>query len=153
MSSATNPDLRAFRERGGRLIVHQGWSDPSTATLATVDYYETLMRVIGSRERTQEFARLYLLPGVGHCGGGRGAGMVDFLSALERWVERGEAPEQLVGYHITGEVDPGAPRFPIDPAQVDFTRAYYPYPAIAKFSGKGEANDYRSWVKAMPGKK
>jgi len=148
--NASNPDLRAFRARGGRLIVHQGFSDPSTATLGSIDYFETVTRVIGPRERTDEFARLYLMPGVGHCGGGKGADIVDFLSALERWVERGEAPDLLVGYHVAGEVDPGAARFPIDPAQVDFTRAYFPYPAFAKYAGKGDANDYRSWTKAVP---
>ncbi len=150
LSNAANPDLRAFRARGGRLILHQGWADPSTAGTASLDYYETVTRVIGSPERTQEFARLYLLPGVGHCGGGKGAAVVDYLTALERWVERGEAPDVLVGYHIRGEVDPGAARFPIDPAQVDFTRAYYPHPAFAHFTGKGAASDHKNWMKAAP---
>ena len=147
LSNASNPDLRAFRHRGGRLILHQGWSDPSTATAGSLDYYEAVTRVMGGPERTQEFARLYLLPGVGHCGGGKGASVVDYLTALERWVERNEAPGMLVGYHIQGEVDPGAPRFPIDPAQVDFSRPYFPYPAAARYSGKGDVTDHRNWVK------
>jgi hypothetical protein len=148
LSNASNPDLRAFRERGGRLILHQGWSDPSTAALSTLDYYETVTRVMGGREQVGEFARLYLLPGVGHCGGGKGADVVDFLSALEAWVEREVVPDLLVGYHILGEVDPGAQRFPVDPAQVAFSRPQYPYPAFARYSGKGEMRDYKNWVKA-----
>lgn len=150
LSNAGNPDLRAFQQRGGKLIVHQGWADPSTAANSTLDYYEAMTRVAGSRERADEFSRLYLLPGVGHCGGGAGADVVDFLSALERWVEHNEAPDLLVGHHIRGEVDPGAPRFPIDPASVEFTRPHYPYPAFARYSGKGNAKDFKSWVKATP---
>lgn len=148
LSNASNPDLRAFRQRGGRLILHQGWSDPSTAATSTLDYYETVSRVMGGRERMEEFARLYLLPGVGHCGGGKGADVVDFLSALEAWVEREEPPDLLVGYHIQGEVDPGAQRFPVDPAQVAFSRPHFPYPAFARYPGKGELRDYKSWVKS-----
>lgn len=58
LSNASNPDLRAFRQRGGRLILHQGWADPSTASTATPDYYETVTRVVGTPERTQEFAQI-----------------------------------------------------------------------------------------------
>jgi feruloyl esterase len=160
--AATDPDLRGFARRGGKLIAHVGGADPSTATAGTIDYYENVTRVMGGSEPALGFARLYVMPGVGHCGGGAGADVVDFLSALERWVERGEAPDLLVGYHLTpsaaqeeaappsGDAASAPVRFPVNAARVEFTRPYFPYPDTARYSGKGEVRDYRNWVKAAP---
>jgi feruloyl esterase len=85
--SADNPDLRRFKARGAKLIAYQGWAD-GLQIPQIVDYYETVQRLNG-RGSTQDFFRLFMLPGVHHCG----ANPVDFLSDLEAWVERGVAPD------------------------------------------------------------
>jgi feruloyl esterase len=96
---ATNPDLTAFRERGGKLLLFHGWADPLVTPQRTLEYYDAARARMGGKESTAEFARLFLLPGVDHCGlqPGPGAKSVDFdpLPALEAWVERNEAPTTL----------------------------------------------------------
>ncbi len=96
---ATNPDLTAFRERGGKLLLFHGWADPLVTPQRTVDYYGAVRATMGGAESTAQFARLFMLPGVDHCGiqPGPGAKSVDFdpLPALEAWVERNEAPTTL----------------------------------------------------------
>ncbi len=96
---ATNPDLAAFRDRGGKLLVFHGWADPLVTPQRTIDYYDAVRATMGGAESTAQFARLFLLPGVDHCGiqPGPGAKSVDFdpLPALEAWVERNEAPATL----------------------------------------------------------
>jgi feruloyl esterase len=96
---ATNPDLTAFRERGGKLLLFHGWADPLVTPQRTLDYYEAVRARMGGNESTAQFARLFMLPGIDHCGiqAGPGAKSVDFdpLPALEAWVERNEAPPTL----------------------------------------------------------
>jgi len=96
---ATNPDLTAFRERGGKLLLFHGWADPLVTPQRTLDYYGAVRATMGGAESTAQFARLFMLPGVDHCGlqPGPGAKSVDFdpLPALEAWVERNAAPTTL----------------------------------------------------------
>ena len=96
---ATDPDLGAFRARGGKLLLWHGWADPIVTPQRTLDYYDAVRSRMGGRAATAQFARLFMLPGVDHCGlqPGPGAKSVEFdpLPALEAWVERGEAPETL----------------------------------------------------------
>ena len=96
---ATNPDLTEFRERGGKLLLFHGWADPLVTPQRTLDYYDAVRATMGGAESTAQFARLFMLPGVDHCGiqPGPGAKSVDFdpLPALEAWVERNEAPRTL----------------------------------------------------------
>jgi feruloyl esterase len=128
--SAANPDLRKFRAAGGKLIVYQGWNDESTMPAMTIDYYEMVVRAMGGAD----FLRLYLVPGMNHCGGGDGAFAVDYLTALENWVERGIMPGALLATHPKTTLDfdtttyaPLLRRFPIDAADVMFTRTLHPY--------------------------
>lgn len=118
-----NPDLRRFKAAGGKLIIAQGWHDSgSHMPLNTIDYYETVERTMGGRPATQEFTRLFMMPGRGHCGvgrggqaggginperqhGGPGANAVDFLGYLESWVEQGRAPEMMIASYIERQVD------------------------------------------------
>lgn len=151
----TNPDLRRFKSAGGKLIVFQGWTDVTEMPTAIADYYETVERTMGGRPATQEFFRLFMIPGMNHCGGGIGAYTIDYLSYLEAWVEEGRAPDHLLGGHIDdrflntlpqgvelptpdvshGRTEPNA-RVPIT-----FTRPFYPYPFYARYTGTGDPDD------------
>lgn len=96
---ATDPDLTAFRARGGKLLLFHGWADPLVTPQRTLDYYAAVRATMGGAESTARFARLFMLPGVDHCGlqPGPGAKSIEFdpLPALEAWVERDEAPAAL----------------------------------------------------------
>jgi feruloyl esterase len=89
---AKNPDISQFVKRGGKLLLYHGFSDPGPSARGTVEYFEaTLKRTTGARDAT----RLFLAPGMGHCAGGTGPDRIDWLGALEKWVEKGTAPEEL----------------------------------------------------------
>jgi feruloyl esterase len=119
---ATDPDLRPFQRSGGRLLMYQGWADPVVSAHDTVDYYRQVVEAVGGPRRTQEFARLFLVPGMTHCGGGPGPNTLDTLTPVIRWVEQGRAP---TGITATKYVDD-------DPAQgVALTRTVHPYPRPA----------------------
>jgi len=144
---ASNPDLRKFKATGGRLLVYQGLNDLSVLPRSTIDYYETVERTMGGREATQSFFRLFLLPGVEHCGSGPGADVVDYLSYLEDWVERDRPPAELLAAHLKDRGDlMHAPQFPLDPQTVAFTRPVYPYPTRAVYKGRGDPNSASSFA-------
>lgn len=100
-----NPDLRPFRDNGGKLILVHGLSDYSVMPPPTIDYYETMARTMGGPAAAGRFARLFLVPGMDHCAGGEGASAIDYLGAITAWVESGTAPDKLRGVHPV----PGAP--------------------------------------------
>ena len=157
MHSATNPDLRRFRDHGGKILMLQGWGDTSVIAHGTVDYYETATRTMGGPEATQEFFRLFMLPGVGHCdfGGLTGADVldgVDNLSVLEAWREQGRAPASLTAYRLRKYAG-GAywpQKTPPDPANVAFSRPLFPYPQVARYKGSGDPNAASSFQPAKP---
>jgi feruloyl esterase len=141
--STSNPDLRKFKTAGGKLIVAQGWADASAVPAGPIDYYETTERTMGGRTATQGFFRLFVVPGMSHCTGGAGAFAIDWLGYLENWVEGGQAPEKVVGSHVSGLTWEQSMelRFPLDQAlAVTFTRPIYPYPLWAKYKGSGDPN-------------
>jgi hypothetical protein len=129
-----NPDLENFRKRGGKLLMWQAWSDPgSSSPFVAMEYYEAVEAHCGGRDITQDFFRLFLIPGMGHCGGSGGPGITatgfDPLTALERWVEHGEAPGNL----LTTKTD--------DDGNISWTRPVCPYPRQAVYKGQGDIND------------
>ena len=153
--AAVNPDLRQFRAAGGKLISFAGWSDAGGMPLHTIDYYESVERVTGSREATQNFFRLFVLPGMGHAYGD-GAFAVDWLAYLEAWVEQGRAPDQLLSFHVKMDdldLTSGGGRaeiyrrmtFPLDPKLIEFSRPAYPYPIQAKYLGHGDPRSAESF--------
>jgi len=177
--NAGNPDLRRFKAAGGKLIIIQGWNDPLGAIPEkTIDYYETVERTMGGRAATQEFVRLFMVPGMAHCYPClKSASVIDYLGYLEAWGEHGKAPDKMVGAHVSEsylaaqaahvEVSPIGPqsgipefnklialghlRFPLDPAiPVTFTRPIYPYPTYAKYSGSGDPNQAGNFVPVEP---
>jgi feruloyl esterase len=144
--AASNPDLRALRDAGGKLIVVQGWDDRGTPfPLATIDYYETVEKVMGGEKPTQAFARLFMVPGRQHCGGGEGASAADFYSPIQAWVEQGKAPDAIKAWHAEPADPVDMVREPADASRIKFTRPLYPYPQRAKYEGSGDPNDWRSF--------
>jgi hypothetical protein len=162
LMAPTNPDLRQFQRAGGKLLMYQGWNDQLEVPKAAIDYYETAQRVIGNRAETQQFFRLFLIPGMGHCGGGDGADVIDYLTYLEAWVEQGRAPDALVGAHVdvAGFIKTHDPHredfaaelesFRHDPSNIQFTRPVYPYPTRPQYSGQGDPRDAKSFFPAPP---
>lgn len=92
---ALSTDLKAFEARGGKLIILHGMADEAIPALMTIQYYEQMSAAMGGEAATRDFARLFLVPGVYHCGGGNGPDLIDALAALEAWRERGQAPDRL----------------------------------------------------------
>ena len=128
---ATDPDLSAFAARGGKLVLWHGWSDPHISPLNTIAYHEAVEKAMG-KARTAAFERLYLLPGVYHCGGGDGPSQVDLLTPVVEWVEKGTAPEAV------------ATRAPAG------ARPVFPYPAVARYGGRGDPNEAASYGRGAP---
>lgn len=127
----TNPDLRKLKRAGAKLIVYQGGNDTAEIPGAIVDYYETVEKTMGGAAATEDFFRFFIIPGMNHCGGGDGAFAFDYLSYLEAWVERGQAPDVMTGAHVDGLGKYGwlFLSYPLDPGfQITFTRAVYPFP-------------------------
>ncbi len=123
---AKNPDLSAFFERGGRLMMWHGESDPGPSPVATLDYVQAVM---AQNPEAADQLRYYTLPGVGHCRGGPGADAVDYLAAMDSWDRTGTAPERLIGRNL----------------QSGITRPHCAWPNVARFNGAGDANDPASW--------
>jgi feruloyl esterase len=126
-------ELKRFGDLGGRLILYHGWADQSLMPAHTLDYWHEAISRVGGESALGEFARLFMVPGMQHCGGGPGATDIDFLTALERWVESEDAPASLLAYKVRNPVSTQVrqPRFPIPPAAVEYTRTVYPYPQVA----------------------
>lgn len=137
--SAANPDLRQFKRNGGKLLMYQGWNDPFEPPAAAIQYYDSVVRLMGGPAATRDFYRLFMIPGMGHCSGGDGAWAIDYVSSLEGWVERGKAPDELRGWHMRLPPTPTQPqRFPPRPGEAIFSRPVYPYPLRARYKGTGD---------------
>jgi feruloyl esterase len=96
----SNPDLRAFKRAGGKLLVAQGGTDlQEISGSAVIDYFALVERVMGGTESTADFFRLFIVPGMNHCTGGEGAFAIDYLRYLEDWIEHGQAPERMIAAH------------------------------------------------------
>ena len=122
--------------------VFQGGMDSDVVPANTIDYYQTVEKTMGGRAATQEFFRLFIVPGMKHCGGGDGAFAIDYLSYLENWVERGQAPDLMLGSHVEAPII----RFPLSRNdRILFSRPVYPYPIRAFYKGTGDPNDASSF--------
>jgi hypothetical protein len=151
MRYAQNPDLRRFRDNGGKMILYHGWDDNEVAPGSSVDYYQLATRTMGGEEATKQFFRLFMFPGMAHCRRGPGGDAADMITALENWVEKGQAPDQITTHHLIKEqnyLGLPRPRYPLPAGSYDKTRPIYAYPDVAAYSGKGDPNDAASWTKA-----
>jgi len=96
--NALDPNLQGFKDRGGKMIMYHGWADAALPPLMTTEYYDEVVRKMGGREKVEDFVRLFMAPGMGHCMGGCGPNTADWLSALEDWVEEGKAPDTVLAW-------------------------------------------------------
>jgi feruloyl esterase len=145
--NATDPNLRPFASRGGKLILYHGWNDPAIPALNTINYYNDVRATVGAAS-ADSFTRLFMIPGMQHCLSGPGAVSFDqwdlpmtavpddpqhdVYLALEAWVEKGSAPESMVA----AKYDQTA-----NPPKLQMTRPLCAYPKAAKYKGSGDTND------------
>lgn len=147
---ATDPDLLRFKARGGKLILYHGWCDAAIPAQAVIDYYESVQKKLG-KKAVAEFVRLFMVPGMQHCAGGAGANSfgqmgvaqgdarTNISAALERWVETGVAPEEIIAARKTV----GGAR----------ARPLCAYPKVARYKGAGSTDEAENFDCAMPGKR
>ena len=148
-----NPDLEPFRSHGGKLILAHGWADPSVPPQPDIGYYKLATRTMGGEAATQAFFRLFMVPGMEHCSGGYGAYGIDYIQALETWVEHAQAPDRLVGVHPKPGValDFLSIDLPLlKPSDFALSRAYYPYPLQSIYQGHGDPNDAANFIARRP---
>ena len=136
MMASENPDLSAFHNTGGKIVMWQGWADQLIMPQGSVMYYDAVANVMGGYSALQPWYRHFVAPGVGHCGGGNGPQPQNLFQAVVNWVENGTAPDRvLASKSITGGTQ---------------TRPLCPYPAVAKYTGSGSTDDANNFVCAAP---
>jgi len=123
---ATDTDLTRFRQHGGRILMYFGWADPALNPMMGIDYYEQVTARMG--KDTPEFFRLFMVPGMFHCGGGPGPSVVDWFSPLQAWVEKAEVPATILARRV-------------DQGKVTRTRPLCVYPEAARYKGSGSIDD------------
>ena len=133
--NATDPDLSAFRSRGGKLLMYFGWADTALAPLMGIDYYEKAVGKNGPQ--TTDFFRLFMVPGMFHCRGGVGPDRLDGLTALINWVENGTAPSTITASEMRD-------------GKIVRTRPLCPYPQVARHSGNGSPDEAANFTCKVP---
>jgi feruloyl esterase len=128
---AVNPDLRKFKSSGGKLLLYHGWSDTAITAETTTWYYDSVLDKMGKNQ--SDWMRLFMVPGMAHCGGGPGVNTFDQIGTLEKWVEKGQAPETILGTGAQG-----------------MTRPLCPYPQFAEYKGTGDLKDGANWACKAP---
>jgi feruloyl esterase len=149
--NAGSADLSAFGARGGKILMYSGWADPIGPPMDAVNYYMRVEKTMGGRQQTESFFRLFMFPGMAHCGGGPGPNSFggfgptasppeiktdpehDVLNAVVLWVEKGVAPDHIVASHVTND-------------KIDRTRPICSYPKVARWNGIGSSDDARSFT-------
>ena len=128
--------VSAFFKRGGKLLTYQGWSDQDISPLASVNFYKAVNSALGESTVSSSM-RLFMVPGMGHCGGGEGPNTFDMMVPLEQWVEKGQAPTRVDASHSTN-------------GKIDRTRPLCPYPQVARYTGTGSIDAAENFVCRLP---
>ncbi|WP_205527213.1 tannase/feruloyl esterase family alpha/beta hydrolase [Solimonas sp. K1W22B-7] len=144
-----SPDMTAFEQSGGKLILWHGWGDAALTPLGSIQYYEKIREKVGPK-KTDEFMRFYLAPGMAHCLGGPGPNDFDMLGKLEDWVENGKAPKEVIASKYAVDY---ARLLGFPPGEPLRTRPLCPYPQIARYKGSGSTDDASNFSCAAPKKK
>ena len=132
-----DPHLAAFAKHGGKLILYHGWADQQVAPGSTVEFYEAVRTLSPEPQQADNWVRLFMVPGMGHCGGGEGQDTFDTLGVLETWVEQGKAPDRIIAtQQIRG--------------QVNRTRPLCAYPKVARYNGTGSIDDAANFTCGPP---
>src|SRR3954469_22017317 len=124
--NAVNPDLSAFKAHGGKLLMYHGWNDTAISPGNSINYYESVVKKMGGTQK--DFVRLYMAPGMQHCGGGPGPNQINYMAIMERWREQNQTPASIEAFHVANN-------------RVDMTRPLCPYPQVATYKGTGSTND------------
>jgi feruloyl esterase len=123
-----NPDLAAFEKHGGKLLLYHGWADQQVAPGSSVEFYKAVLDSSGGPEQTSNWIRLFMAPGMAHCSGGEGPDTFDKICAMERWVEKGKTPEQIIAAHKAA-------------GKIDRTLPLCPYPQVAHYNRTGSIDE------------
>jgi feruloyl esterase len=126
--NAMNPNLQPYLSRGGKLIQYHGWADQQIPPGTSPEYYQAVTQRLGGADKVKDGYRLFMVPGMGHCGGGDGTATFDMLAALERWVERGQAPDSIPASRVVE-------------GRADRTRPLCSYPQVATYKGSGSPDE------------
>lgn len=129
--NAIDPDLKAFKARGGKLLLYHGWNDFGISPDNTVNYYLSVLSKMGPGQ--EDWLRLFMVPGMGHCRGGDCPDQANYMGVMERWREANIAPDSITAYHVTDN-------------RVDMTRPLCPYPQVAIYTGRGSTNDFENFT-------
>jgi hypothetical protein len=127
-----DPNLSAFRDTGGKVIIWHGWNDQLIFPEGTIDYYERVIDTFHNAKQVRQFARLFMAPGVFHCAGGTGPSVFDMFGALVQWVENDQVPDRIIASQIVG-------------GTVVRTRPLCAYPFVAHYNGRGDPNLAKSF--------
>jgi feruloyl esterase len=128
---AVNPDLSKFKARGGKLLITHGWADTGITPETTIWYYDSVLDKMGKKQ--SDWLGLFMVPGMGHCGGGPGVNTFDSIGTMENWVEKGIVPDQMMGRGAGG-----------------LTRPLCPYPQYAEYKGSGDLKEAANWACRAP---
>ena len=131
--NALDPNLKPFAASGGKLLMYHGWADPQISAGSSVGYYERVLDTMGGASEVRENVRLFMVPGMNHCGGGNGTAAFDMLAALEQWVEKGSAPAQIPAARVAD-------------GKTDRTRPLCAYPQVAAYKGSGSTEEAVNFV-------
>jgi feruloyl esterase len=135
--TAMEPDLKRFVSRGGKLLLYHGWNDQLIAPRNSVNYYNAVVQSLGGATKATSSVRLFMAPGMNHCGTGAGPDAFDAVSVIEQWVEQGKAPDRIIASRMTR-------------GKADRTRPLCPYPQIAKYNGSGNTDDAANFSCVAP---